>query len=162
MTVPVRKRLKVKCTKKKDQKSRKRPKAITSSSLQFLKMCLEFCNKFNYLDQNKTTVKKVMTWRHMRTTHPLTFTVHHQPVVHIISTQVTDCLQNSVHASCAFTVHITNSVFPVTTVWFLVLNEIFLFHGAILPYLNKYCNVMQMYCHVQFYITSLEYCSLGL
>lgn len=37
-----------------------------------------------------------------------------------------------------------------------------LFHGAILPYLNKYCNVLQVYCHVQFYITSLEYCSLGL
>lgn len=31
-----------------------------------------------------------------------------------------------------------------------------------LPYLNKYCNVLQMYCHVQFYITSLEYCALGL
>lgn len=31
-----------------------------------------------------------------------------------------------------------------------------------LPYLNKYCNVMQMYGHVQFYITSLEYCSLSL
>lgn len=54
-----------------------------------------------------------------------TFTVHHQAVVHVISTQLTDCLQNSVHASCAFTVHITNAVFPVTTLWFLVLNENF-------------------------------------
>lgn len=31
-----------------------------------------------------------------------------------------------------------------------------IFHGAILLYLNKYCNVLQMYCHVQFYITSLD------
>lgn len=34
-------------------------------------------------------------------------------------------------------------------------------HGAIIPRLNKYCNVFQIYCRVQFYITSLEYCSLG-
>lgn len=72
-------------------------------------------------------------------------------------------------ASSAFTVHITSAVFPVTTVWFLVLNENFYYYYyyccfmvLFLPYLNKYCNVLQVYCHVQFYITSLEYCSLGL
>lgn len=30
------------------------------------------------------------------------------------------------------------------------------FHGAIMPRLNKYCNVLQIYCRVQFNITSLE------
>lgn len=30
------------------------------------------------------------------------------------------------------------------------------FHGAIMARLNKYCNVLQIYCRVQFYITSLE------
>lgn len=30
------------------------------------------------------------------------------------------------------------------------------FHGAIMPPLNKYCNVLQIYCRVQLYITSLE------
>lgn len=30
------------------------------------------------------------------------------------------------------------------------------FHGAIMPRLNKYCNVLQICCRVQFYITSLE------
>lgn len=59
-----------------------------------------------------------------------------------------------------FTYKMQHLLFQLCGFWFGYFY--FLFHGAILPYLNKYCNVMQMYCHVQFYITSLEYCSLGL
>lgn len=49
----------------------------------------------------------------------------------------------------------TNAVFPVTAgcFWFSLRLT---FHGAIMPRLDKYCNVLQIYCRVQFYSTSLE------
>lgn len=101
-----------------------------------------------------------MTRRHMRGTHDLLW----ESITRLSCSYTNPAhrLQNSACASCAFTVHITSAEIPVTTVCccFFVLIKNRLFHGAILHYLNKYCNVLQMYCHVQFYITSLEYLSL--
>lgn len=86
-------------------------------------MCLEFCNKFNYLDQNINHNKPSNDMKAHENNKSFTLTAHEQTVIYVISTQLT----NSVRASGAFTVHITSAVFPVTTVWFLVLNENCLF-----------------------------------
>lgn len=77
----------------------------------------------------------------------------HENVFYII----TDCLQNSVRAFCAFTVHITNSIYcPNCVVFGYEWDFFYYFMVLICLFLNKYCNVLHMYCHVQFYITSLE------
>lgn len=53
--------------------------------------------------------------------------------------------------------HLPTAALPVTAGCFSFSLRLQI-HGAITPRLNKYCNVLQIYCGVQIYITSLESC----
>lgn len=121
---------------------------------------MNFFTNFNSLDQIITTVKKVRKMKAYEYFYNTSIGCcpYSIDTGNRLSTELCICFL----CFQLFTLQMQYLLFQLCGFWFWMRIDFLLFHGAILPYWNKYCNVLQMYCHVQFYITSLEYCALGL